>query len=39
MDLTIETETLDESIEGYGIWMITLFENIGKYRKGKRDLT
>jgi hypothetical protein len=36
MDITFETITLDECIKNYGIWLITLFKNVGKYRKGKR---
>jgi hypothetical protein len=36
MDITFETITLDECIKSYGIWLITHFENVGKYRKRKR---
>jgi hypothetical protein len=39
MDLSFEIETLDECSQSYGIWLTTLLENVGKYRKGKRDLT
>jgi hypothetical protein len=39
MDLTFETITLDECIKSYGTRVKTLFENVGKYRKSKIDMT
>jgi NAD(P)-dependent dehydrogenase (short-subunit alcohol dehydrogenase family) len=39
MDLTFETETLDECSQSYGIRVKTPLENVGKYRKSKIDMT
>jgi hypothetical protein len=39
IDLTFETITLDKCIKSYGIRVKTLFENVGKYRKSKIDMT
>jgi hypothetical protein len=39
MDLTFETETVDECIKSCGTRVKTPLENVGKYRKSKIDIT